>query len=84
MLLAYPVLTALTFRKLYFAFLATGFEVGCLHFRDNNYYQLFVYCCILFLTQDPITFMKTTVSESTSKLYQRNLKMVSQVIIIII
>lgn len=83
-LLAYPVLTALTFRKLYFAFLATGFEVGCLHFRDNNYYQLFVYCCILFLTQDPITFMKTTVSESTSKLYQRNLKMVSQVIIIII
>lgn len=68
----------------FWGFLATGLEVGCLHFHDNNYYQLFVYCSIPFLMQDPIIFMKMSVSESTSKLYQRYLKMVSQVIIIII
>lgn len=82
--LAHPVLTALTFRIFFFTFLATGFEVGCLHFHDNNYYQLFVYCCIPFLMQDPIIFMKTSVSESIRELYQRSLKMVSQDIIIII
>lgn len=67
----------------YFAFSVTDFEVDCLHFHDD-YYQLFVYCCIPFPTQDSIIFMKTSVSESASKLYQRNLKTVSQVIIIII
>lgn len=34
--------------------------------------------------QNPFIFMKRNVSESTSKLYQGNLKMVSQVIIIIL
>lgn len=67
----------------YFVFSVTDFEVGCLHFQDD-YHHLFAYCSTPFPAQELIIFMRMSVSENTGKLYQRNLKAVSQVIIIII